>query len=319
MDDARRRLDEALHRLTADGTLTGAQADAVRRELAPAVPPPGPAATDDSADDTWLSTVAELGGYTGAVFVLGALFALLGPGWRDLGFAVRLVLLVGAAGGVLFAVRHLDVGTTEGARRRLVQVLLVIAVALGGGVAGLLTPAGGDERTVPLVLLLGAAAAYRHCGGLVTHVATIVAAAVFVITFGDWTGGGALLGGVLLVLLGAGWGWATWTRVLPEREVGLVAAGAVAFIGTEFLVVDGPAAALGYLLMLGVAAAGAAAYVTGRELVTLGVAGLALVVLVPQLLIQYTDGALGAAAGLLTGGFLLVGGSVLAFRRAVSV
>jgi hypothetical protein len=87
----------------------------------------------------------------------------------------------------------------------------------------------------------------------------------------------------------------------------------MSFIGAE-TVVAADNESLGYLLLGLLAAAGLIEYLRTRELSALGVGAVALAVVVPQAVIDYTEGSFGAAGGLLVSGLSIVAVSVLASR-----
>src|SRR5690606_22543270 len=123
-----------------DGTLSAEQADAVRREVdswrpptepPPTEPPPTEPPAAAPAPRPWTMLLAEVGGYGGGAFVLGAGIVLAGQTWAELTTAARVaVLLVPAVLLVLAAVgiamqgrdeRGDDASTpVDGVRERLV-------------------------------------------------------------------------------------------------------------------------------------------------------------------------------------------------------
>src|SRR5512142_2065744 len=83
------RLRAALDRLVAAGTITPAQAAAVRQEVASDGTAPG----TRLARPTWTTVLAEIGGYVGGAFVFGAAAVLVSDNWKDLSTAARLAVL----------------------------------------------------------------------------------------------------------------------------------------------------------------------------------------------------------------------------------
>lgn len=92
---------------------------------------------------------------------------------------------------------------------------------------------------------------------------------------------------------------------------------AVAFLAAEILAVGGEstaAAVAGYLLLAVLAAGGLVGYVRTRLIGLLVVGVVALAVVVPQAVLDLTDGAIGAGGALLLVGMSVIGASVLGFR-----
>ena len=118
-------------------------------------------------------------------------------------------------------------------------------------------------------------------------------------------------------------GWSVHARaikgILDERHLGLVSAGALFFVGAEMLTTDAAterswANVAGYILLSLLAAAGLVGYVRTRYVGVLAVGVIALATVVPQAVIDYTDGALGAAGALLLIGLSIVGASLVGVR-----
>ncbi|HEX2809374.1 MAG TPA: DUF2157 domain-containing protein [Kineosporiaceae bacterium] len=330
-----RSVDAALSRLVTDGTLTPEQADAVRRELS-TQPPPGPSAESDS----WTPVLAEVGGYVGGAFVAAAAVVLVGRDWAGLGTGARIavlgvpaLLLLAGAGVVALTtpggwrVRPVATppggrwhsGRFRGARRRLVAVFVALAAALTGGVGAVIQDrvwSGHGQATAgTLSALVVVGAGYAACRSELLHLGAavaLVASAVAVLneTFGVTSSGpsGWAVSGAGLVWLGL-----TIAGLLDERALGLGAAGTMGFLGGELLTGADPKAA-GYLLLFGVAVAGVVGYVLVRLLLVLIIGVATLAVVVPQVILDVTDGALGASGALLVVGLSIVGASVLGLR-----
>ena len=87
----------------------------------------------------------------------------------------------------------------------------------------------------------------------------------------------------------------------------------MAFTGGE-IVATSSYEGVGYLLLGLLTVAGLVGYIRTRELSALGVGAVTLAVLVPQAVIDYTEGSLGVAGGLLVSGLSVVAASVVAAR-----
>jgi hypothetical protein len=338
-------LATALVRLVSAQVLTPSQADAVRREYTTALhqpdadphprgdapSPSGPGAApahlrtrEDASGTRWPSLLMELGGYVGTAFIVAAAAALVGPTWDHFSLATRVSLLAGPALAMLAAAFVVASGTPggwsmrptdqPGPRRRLVSVLVLAAGGLFGGVAGLLSEGGQPERVVPLVLLAGWGLGYLLSRGVLLHLATAWALSWAVVALIEPSfDSEAALPGLVLAAVGAGWAALSVLRLIDERSLGIAVAGVTAFVGAE-MVISSDIKGLGYVLLAAVAVAGLAGYIASRELSALAVGGVALAVVIPQAVIDYTDGSLGAAGALLISGLSVVAASTLGMR-----
>lgn len=331
----------ALARLVSAGTLTAQQADAVRRELSAgggALPAgAGPKETTDG-DGSWRGILSEVGGYIGATFVFAAAFTLAGPAWDDLPDSGRTALLLGpavlmlgaAVAVALTAPGRWPVRGPGSTRRRLVSVLVIVAAALIGGAVGVATEPdryldGTDYSAQPalicLAILAVVGAGYLTCRSVLLHLAVAATVVGTLFTVCDWVdGSGDGVGtavGLLVALFGLAWAAGSWLRVVDERVVGLAVGGVIIFIGAETMILNGTDA--GYLLLFALAAAGLGGYVLTRDVPLLAVGSLTLAITVPQAVIDFSDGALGAAGALLVTGMSIVAVSVLGLRLRQSV
>jgi hypothetical protein len=283
-----------------------------------------------AARPTWTTVVAEVGGYVGGAFVMAAAVVLTGPRWSDFGTAARLailglpalVLLVAAAGVLATTAGGWPVHDRRGAgpRRRLFSALALVVAGLAGGV----TLVGvGDPGTWDAVLWTGTAlgvlaVAYAACRTPLLHVATAAATAAlaqFVVgtAMPDWRWTGVWIG-VALLGVAAGWLALTVTGLLDEAALGLTVAAVVAFVGGEVIALQDRYEWGGFLSLAVLAVAGLVGYVRTRHVGVLVVGVVALATVVPQGVIHYTDGALGAAGALLVTGLSILAASVLGLR-----
>jgi hypothetical protein len=327
-------LAAALERLITQGTLTREQAEAVRADFHAGL-------TDqpERNGNSWTPILAEVGGYVGAAFVVAAAVALVGPGWDNFSTAARIavlavpaVLLLVAAGVVgaavpggwssrFFGTKQAPAEDAEdtdrdAALRRLISVLILAGGGLLGGAAAVISPDFESDHWVPLVPLLVWAVGYRLCRGVPLHLGTAVALTWTVYSLVDLSSGlddRIALSGLLMALAGATWAALARYRLIDERALAIAVAGVMAFIGGEDAITS-EYEGLGYPILAVIVVAGLTGYVRTRELSALGVGACALAVLVPQMVIDYTEGSLGAAGGLLVSGLSIVAVSVLAAR-----
>jgi hypothetical protein len=329
------RLDTALQHLVADARLTNAEADTVRAEFA--------AVKTTPERRPWTAVLPEVGAYVGAAFVMAAALVLAIPRWDDFSHSGQVAILgisalvfIGAALAVALSTPggwsvHARAGL--GARRRLVSVLLVIGIAAAVGAVVVITAPGPAAPTTAAIL---AVAGFAFCRTPLLHLAALGSLAVTSSAWLDWAiptvlgdpwipGGREVISGpevaigLSFVVIAAVWALLAIKGVLDERHLGLVSAGALFFIGAEILATDTAtdrawANGAGYILLGLLAVAGLVGYVRTRYVGVLAVGVIALATVVPQAVIDYTNGALGAAGALLLIGLSIVGASLVGVR-----
>ena len=344
-DRAEPVLAAALERLVENGTLTREQADVVRTDFHSELRTDSLGKSERSTEQhtNWTALLSEVGGYIGAAFVFGAAIALVGTGWDNFSEAARIALLgvpavllliaafavaVRLPGGWSFrppfsghpsvndhnsGAAVLDASASAPARR-LIAALVLVGGGLLAGVVAVITQDSGSDAWIPVVALLVWGAGYLLFRGAALQVATAVALTwtVFGVVDANWDDQSPL-SGLVLVLAGAGWALLARYRVIEEQVLAVAVAGVMAFIGGEEVVVS-DYEGLGYLLLGLLAVVGLIGYVRTQTLSTLGVGAVTLAVVVPQVVIDYTEGSLGAAGGLLVSGLSVVAVSVLAAR-----
>lgn len=257
--------------------------------------------------------LAEVVGYVGAAFALGAIGLLLAETWADLlpwarvTLAALLTVVALASGGLV-------VRRAGPALHRLAGVLWTSGIAGVAWLSGVLATdvLAFPERSIALAVGLPAAivggvllALGRH---VLVQVATLVALGVSAVATvmmiaplppGPNAYGVLVLGGgVTWALAGAG-GW------LGPRMSAELSGGAVALVGTQILAAsDRPMIALA----VGVLTAGLliAASLPGQRVHLLFLGALGLFVTVPRLVFALFADTLGAPATLLTTGVLLI-------------
>ena len=263
--------------------------------------------------------IAEIAGYVGAAFVLGAAWLFLTETWDDRGLAGQVGLLLGsalvlAAGGLLLvrsAGRARD--PLDDIRGRLASVLLAGAAACAAFGTGLWlddTLANPDLVVLVAALtgLVGVLSGYAVLPSPVGQVAAAVAAFVMVPSGlsalpSDSTN--ILPMAMTVLLLGAVWlllaERGVWHEVGTARVVGCV----IAFVGAQ-LALGNEHAWVAYVATaaLGVVAFGL--YVVTRAWPYLVTGVLAVTVAVPEALYDWAEGSLGAAGIMLVTGVTLL-------------
>lgn len=305
-------LARVLHRLVEQGTLTPAQAAAVEQAVAQERHP--------RAEPAGRGRLAELLGYVGGALTAGAAALFVGAAWGDLTDTVRVSLLVAAAvalvagalgvGGGVRGVRR--VARDDGsARRRLVSTLLALAAVALAAATGVAT----EHLLTSALAGLGAAlAGYLLCRGAPGHVAVLAGALLSVggvVEATDSEDGTSV--GLALAGVGVLWGLLAATRWVEERAVGLALGALTAFAGAQLAVTDTPEE-VGYAATALLAVACFAGYLRLRDVGLLGVGVLAVTVVVPEALADWTDGSLGSASGLLVAGLSLLAASAAGLR-----
>lgn len=275
--------------------------------------------------------VVEVVAYLGGALVLAAGALFLEQQWAELAFAARVSLLgvvslvLGAAGAVTTRVPATAAAATD-SRRRLGGALLAaaaLAVAfLVGHVTDEVLQPGFDGVYWPAVVgatvgSLVAVAGYRRASTAVGLLAILAGAFTATVTLGsgadlpgsegDWVGLGAFLVGVLwLAAAEAGW--------FEERTIARALGAATLLLGAQIPVMDGTHAWLGYTLTLVVALAGVAAYLRQVSWPYLAMAVLAVTLVVPEAVSDWTEGSLGAVGGVLVAGVTLLLASAAGYR-----
>lgn len=277
--------------------------------------------------------LAEVAGYVGAAFVVGAAVLFLSTTWADLGAWTQVALLLGSAlllGGagaavVLTADDQPGAARAQAAgavRRRLASALLTGAAgctAFGVGVAVAETDASGELTVlVAAATALGVAlAGYRFAHSVVGQLGAAVAAVTMVPSgLGAMDSDSSSVVPLALGLLALGGLWLLaaerrwWHEVQAARVVGC----ALALFGAQLPVMAQDEVWVGYLLTSAVALGAFGGYIVSRAWAHLatGVAGATLVV--PEALHDFFGESLGAAGVLLVAGVTLLGASLLGLR-----
>ncbi|WP_030483729.1 hypothetical protein [Nocardioides aequoreus] len=278
------------------------------------------------------SSLIEVVAYLGTALVLaaGGLFGL--TFWGDLSFGAQVTLLAVAglalaAGGIGLVVA----GTGHDGRRRLAGTLLTGAAMAIAGLVGLVVDrAGGtpdwqdpglDLTTLSaalaglVVVVVGYRLAPTALGLLGTGAAVTTVAATLVGPVPSDVEAPALALALLVTALG--WLALAERGTFGEPVVARVLGVALALVAAQVPVFDSDWSWLAYLLTAGVVVGGMLAYVTRHSWPYLAVAVVAVTVVVPEAVTDWTDGGLGAVgAVLLTGVTLLLASLLGAWLRA---
>ncbi len=318
------RTDEVVAALVGTGLVEAARAGEAQQVV-------GAALAGPSAAETPLRRrLAEVAGYVGGALVVAAAVVFLADRWSALSTTGRVSTLA-AIGVVLFgaALTVLRTGgaereTDSGVRRRLASALTSgSAAALGFGAGVLVDAHTRPSSNLPWLLASVVVLAVAAAGYLLAHsalgqlvlAAGAVSAVSAVVAMTEVSGrfseipfavGFAALGVVWLVL--------AERHVFWEPYVGLATGCALFLYGAQYPVMDGTTPWVGYLVTAVAAAAGVWLYVRSRALPYLVTAVAAITLVVPEALLDWTEGSLGTAGMLLATGLTLLLASLLGLR-----
>lgn len=320
-NDAARRVADAL---VADGLVAPTDIDRAHAVVASVLGERREPAESPSG----LPRLVEVLAYLGTALVLAAAGLFLAETWDELGgrgqvaALVVIALVLAAAGTVTLAgaARH----ERSRSRARLASTLLTgasgVAALAVGRVLDLATDYDFDEVYWPaavggFVFAVGSVLGYRVAPtalgqlgvytGLVVGVETMLSAVDRHAT--TWSG---------VVLLATGCGWVLLAELGHFRETGFARVLGVltALSGAQFLVIADEVAWLGYLLTAAVAGAGVALYLTRLDLAYLAVAVVAVTLVVPEAVTDWTDGSIGVIGAVLVAGLTLLAASFAGYR-----
>lgn len=274
--------------------------------------------------------MAEIAGYVGGAFVVGAAALFFGTTWDQLGVGQQAailigigVLLAGAGAGLVMSAgsMHALRAPGEAIRLRLTSVLLTGAAASTAFGAGVLLADAITNEGLPVMLAAILAFAlmlggYRVAPTTVGQVGAAVSAFVAIPSGlaaleSDSTSTVPL--GLLVLTLGAVWIAAAerglWDEVLSARAIGSV----LAIIGAQIPISDSNAW-VGYVATAAVGAIAFWLYVGTRAWPYLAAGVVALTLAVPEALNDWAGGSLGAAGILLATGVTLLVAALLGLR-----
>ncbi|GAB3990812.1 hypothetical protein [Nocardioides marmoraquaticus] len=302
----------------------------------PAVPPARTGASGRGGMSALVEVVAYLGG--ALVLAAGALFVV--ELWDALSFgsqvatvAVLAVALLGGGVGVVAGHAHAVLQRVDGSdsRRRLASTLLTggaLAVAVLVGM--LVDRAGGssayDASSVDWTLLtasfaglLVAAAAYALLAGSAVGVIGVATALVTLVgtAVGPVGGDEGLVSAAVFVPLAVAWLVATERGLLREVTLARVLGVLLALYAVQAPVVEGDAGTVAYALTALLAVVGTVVYLRLGAWPYLAIGVVAVTVVVPEAVTDWTGGGLGAVgAVLVTGLTLLLASLVGAWLRS---
>ena len=312
--DGRDALRVRIERWRAAGIITADQGERILA-LESASPPPPTGAPVRVADDAVdrRARIAEVVGYVGAAFALGAIGLLVGEFWSDLAVWAR-VALAGLLTATALGAGALLRGRGGEAIARLTGVIWAVGVAGVAWTTGIVAwdVVGVEEQWMPTVIGGVAALAAAVLLAVGSHV--LVQLALF-IALGSAVAGtlvavaplepGALAFGTLITGGAIAWGLAGAGGWLGPRRSAELTGAVFVLIGAQVLTATGwprTALALGIILALTMVLLS----IPGGRVPLLYVGAFGLFVNVPQLVFELFADTLGAPATLLTTGVLLI-------------
>lgn len=297
------RQKQALHELTTSGVLSDDQEHAVLSAL-----------DDTGAPRRVADRVTELAAYVGGGLVLGGAALVLGLSWEDMSRLARVGVLGAATATLLIAAVVVAGGLSsvrgaEHGRRRVVSTLLSLAVVTAAFTAG--TAVSSHELVVGTTSgLVVAAGAYLLVSTSLACLAMAAAAIGSVIAWTtDYAADTPLAVGVALFVLGLIGSVLSLVDVLRPMPLALAIGTATALFGAQQPL--GSHAVVAYLLTAGLAVACFVTYLGVHSTVLLVAGVVATTVVVPEVVWDLTDGAVGGGVLLLVAGAVLLATSLV--------
>jgi hypothetical protein len=275
----------------------------------------------------------EIAGYLGAALVVaaGALFiaqewSTLSPGGR-VAWVGAMALILGVAGmAAAFVGGGYDFMRTDAGavRRRLAGTILAGAAVAGAFTAALQVdrmdtdysswPSVAGMATLAVVGLLGYWIAPTAVGQVPVAVGlfSLVPSTLDAIYRDDTEF--ALTMSLIEIAIASLWWGLTEIDFWKPREIGLIIAFAIALIGSQMNVMEGSHENVGYLLTALVAVAAFGGYVLRPAWPYLAAGVIAVTILVPEAITDWTEGSIGTAGAVLLAGVTLLGASLASFR-----
>lgn len=279
------------------------------------------------------SALIEIAGYAGGALVLAALGLLVAEHWGGFSRHERLAavsavavfllgagVVIGLASGGVRELRE----ASDAARRRVTSTLLSAGAVAAGAAAGMAVDlwvdgsGEGQAFAFGLTVTVLAVAAYLVAPSALGQL-VILAGLTTAVNTGLWlavqVGDVGYAFGLLAVA--ALWLAAAQAGVLRERTLAYVLGMGTALVGAQFPV-GGDQAAVGYVLTAVVAAVGFGWYLRSRAWPFVAAGVVAVTIVVPEAIVDWTEGSLGVAGAVLVTGLTLLAASLAGFRASRS-
>jgi hypothetical protein len=321
-----RDVEHVVAGLVTDGTLQPAQADVLLRALHPVLAG-GPAVEHVGIRTGLRRHAAEIAGYLGAAFVALSAVVFLSQTWESYSLPTQASLLAGIAiltGLIAEVVLRGRSTSVEGrqTRRRLAGTLMVASGVTAGMAVGVLL----DDPQVATLIGLAPLTAFIVCGGgylmaptAIGQLGLLAAAVATVLSTAQATSQENLVvGGLVVMGIGAAWAALERRGLLRERTLALAIAALTSLAGAQIVLggAEGSTAGrvLAYLLTALVAAACLAGYASRQAWPLLATGVLATAVVVPEVLSEWLADSIGLPGLLLASGLTLLAASLVGLR-----
>jgi hypothetical protein len=272
--------------------------------------------------------LVEVVAYLGAALVLAAGFLFVSRSWEDLGdvgqvsFLGAVAVVLGVAGGVTIAGPVGD--RAHEVRRRLSGTLLTGSALAAGLTVGVAIEVFTDTpfRGIPwpqvaagAVVAVVSAVGYRFSSTAVGLLGILAGAVTADTNLASELAGDEALGvGVSLFALGVVWLALTELGVFAQLTTARSLGVAVALLGAQVASFTGAQSWIGYLLSVVVAGGGIGLYLLRLDWPVLAAAVLAVTLVVPEAVSDWTEGSLGVVGGVLVAGVTLLAASLAGYR-----
>jgi hypothetical protein len=331
----RNTAERVVANLVGAGLLDPARSREAETVVAGSLRSPGPSAAPGASPaaerPTTRGLLVEIAGYVGGALVMASIALFLAQEWAGFSETVQVATL--AAIAVLLAVAGLAVARFGGGyaelrsggdetRRRLTSALLTAASLAAAFTVGQVVsnqvndyasslPVLAGSLTMLLLAPLGYAYAPSALGLLAVAAAGVTAIMNAWIELGD-AGESSLLPSLSLIGFAVVWLLLTETDRFREPMVARTAGLTIAIVAAQLALTD--SANVAYALTFAVAVAGFAMYLRTAAWPYLAVGVLGVTLVVPEAVIDWTDGALGPAGAVLVAGLTLLAASLGGFR-----
>lgn len=282
-----------------------------------------------SARAPGMPKLVEVVAYLGGALVLAAGFLFLLQSWDDLGdvgqvsFLAAVAVVLGVAGAVTAAGQKSAAGDI---RRRLGSTLLTGSALAAGFAVGVAIDVSSDSQfdevywpaaAGGLVVAAGSALAYRFAStavGLVGMLGGLLTAVTNVASSLGGVDDEAFGVGASVFAVAVAWLALTELGVFDQQTIARTFGVIVALFGGQVTSFTEERSWVGYLLMVVIAVVGVWLYLTRLDWPYLAGAVIAVTLVVPEAVSDWTEGDLGVVGGVLVAGITLLAASFAGYR-----
>lgn len=323
-----RTADRVVEALAAEGLLAPGTDDRARTAVARALS----AGTTVTARAPTMPKLVEVVAYLGGALVLAAGFLFVLRSWDDLGdigkvsFLAAVAVVLGVAGVLSRAERGLETGSSE-IRRRLGGTLLTGAALAAGVDVGVALEVFTDQSfgdvywpavAGGIVVCAGSVAAYRLSSTAVGLVGMLGGALVASMNLGSGLATGpsseALGVGIGVFAVASAWVLLTELGIFAQHTAARALGATVAVLGGQVASFTDGESWVGYLMSVVIAVVGVWLYLSRLDWPYLAAAVIAVTLVVPEAVSDWTEGSLGVVGGVLVAGITLLAASYAGYR-----